>query len=151
MWVKQPSGPEVRHNLQEINNRELVATDCEEDSYCSGELDCVEFNLVEVELACAIPVKGRLRERLDFWKSIGASRWVLDVLSDGYSLPFISLPQRAFFQNHHSVAENEDFVSHEVSKLLVSGAIAEVSREDLSVCNPLGVVKNSAGKPRLIS
>ena len=150
LWVKQPSGPEVRHNLQEINNRELVATDCEEDSYCSGELDCVEFNLVEVELACAIPVKGRLRERLDFWKSIGASRWVLDVLSDGYSLPFISLPQRAFFQNHHSVAENEDFVSHEVSKLLVSGAIAEVSREDLSVCNPLGVVRNSAGKPRLI-
>ena len=55
LWVKQPSGPEVRHNLQEINNRELVATDCEEDSYCSGELDCVEFNLVEVELACAIP------------------------------------------------------------------------------------------------
>lgn len=33
-----------------------------------------------------------------------------------------------------------------MSRLLVSGAIAEVSREDLSVCNPLGVVMNSAGK-----
>ena len=66
---------------------------------------------------------------------------MLDVLSDGYSLPFTSLPQRAFFQNHHSVAENEE--------LLVSGAIAEVSREELSVCNPLGVVRNSAGQGSL--
>jgi len=73
---------------------------------------------------------------------------VLDVLRDGYSLPFtcISLPQRAFFQNHRSIVENVEFVTHEVSRLLESGAIAEVSREDLSVCNPLGVVTNSAGK-----
>ena len=75
---------------------------------------------------------------------------MLDVLRNGYSLPFISLPQRTFFQNHHSVAKNEEFVSHEASKLLVSGAIAEVFREDLSVCNPLGVVRNSAGKALLI-
>ena len=150
LWEKQTSGPEVQYNLQEANNSESVATNPEENGCCSVELDCVDLNRVEIDLACAIPVKGRLRERLAFWKSIGASRWVLDVLSDGYSLPFISLPQRAFFQNHHSVAENEEFVSHEVSKLLVSGAIAEVSREDLSVCNPLGVVRNSAGKARLI-
>ena len=98
----------------------FVASDSEEDVYCSDDLGYVDLNLVEVDLACATPVKRRLRERLAFWKSIGASRWVLDVLSDGYSLPFISLPQRAFFWNHHSL-----------SKLLVSSAIAEVSREDL--------------------
>lgn len=28
---------------------------------------------------------------------------MLDVLSDGYSLPFISLSQRVFFQNHRSI------------------------------------------------
>lgn len=135
LWEKQTSGPEVQYNLQEANNSEFVATVPEENGCCSVELDCVDLNLVEIDLACAIPVKGRLRERLAFWKSIGASRWVLDVLSDGYSLPFISLPQRAFFQNHHSVAENEEFVSHEVSKLLVSGAIAEfVSLQPLGCC-----------------
>ena len=42
------------------------------------------------------------------------------------------------------------FVCQEVSKLLSSGAIAEVERDDLMVCNPLGVVRNSAHKPRLI-
>ena len=35
-------------------------------------------------------------------------------------------------------------------KLVSSGAIANVERDDLMVCNPLGVVRNSAHKPRLI-
>lgn len=41
-------------------------------------------------------------------------------------------------------------VCQEVSKLLSFGAIAEVERDDLMVCNPLGVVRNSAHKPQLI-
>ena len=69
---------------------------------------------------------------------------------DGYSLPFISLPQKVFLRNHSSVSENSDFVSCEVSKLVASGAITEVNRDELSVCNPLGVVRNSGGRPRLI-
>ena len=72
------------------------------------------------------------------------------MLRDGYCLPFMSLPQRAFFRNHYSVVEDEEFVCQEVSKLLISGAIAAVERDDLMVCNPLGVVRNSAHKPRLI-
>ena len=75
---------------------------------------------------------------------------MLNVLRDGYSLPFMSLPQKPFFNNHGSVAEEQEFVCHEVAKLLASGAVTEVRREDLMVCNPLGVVKNSAHKPRLI-
>jgi len=46
--------------------------------------------------------------------------------------------------------EEQEFVCHEVAKLLASGAVTEVRREDLMVCNPLGVVMNSARKPRLI-
>ena len=37
-----------------------------------------------------------------------------------------------------------------MTKFLASGAVTEVRREDLLVCNPLGVVKNSAPKPLLI-
>ena len=68
---------------------------------------------------------------------------MLDVLRDGCSLPFMSLPQKAFVNNHGSIAEEQEFVCHEVAKLLASGAVT-------MVCNPLGVVKNSACKPRLI-
>ena len=73
-----------------------------------------------------------------------------DVLRDGYSLPFISFPKKAFLNNHGGIAEEQEIVCHEVVKLLASGALTEARREDLMVCNPLGVVKNSARKPRLI-
>lgn len=142
------------HNPQEANNSESIHTVHDDVVYFSGEFNCVEFEYAvhvdKVELACTTHVKGRLKERIAFWQSIGASRWVLEVLKDGYCLPFISLPQKAFFRNHCSVVEDEDFVCQEVSKLLSSGAIAEVERDDLMVCNPLGVVRNSAHKPRLI-
>ena len=116
----------------------------DEVEHCSVDIDCVEldyFVYVEnVELACATPVKGRLREHNAFWEDIGASKWVLDVLRDGYSLPFMSLPQKTFFNNHGSIAEDQEFVCQEVAKLLASGAVTEVGREDLMVCNPLLIV-----------
>ena len=36
--------------------------------------------------------KGRLKENIAFWRDIGASKWVLSVIENGYYLPFISLP-----------------------------------------------------------
>lgn len=55
LWEKQTSGPAVQYNLQEANNSEFVATNPEENG-CSVELDCADFNCVEVDLACATPV-----------------------------------------------------------------------------------------------
>ena len=75
---------------------------------------------------------------------------MLHVLEEGYSLPFISLPQEAFFRNHPSAVEDNVFVCTEISKLLLSGTVVEVKSEDLVVHNPLGVVRNSAQKHHLI-
>jgi hypothetical protein len=52
--------------------------------------------------------------------------------------------------NHASAINNSDFVSCEIDKLLVSGALVEVGELDISVCSPLSVAKNSSGKQRLI-
>ena len=49
-----------------------------------------------------VRVKGRLRENIDFWRSIGASQWLLKVLHEGYCLPFVELPMSRTFQNHNS-------------------------------------------------
>ena len=65
-----------------------------EESVHNGYL---EFK--NVDFACPTVMKGRLRENISFWQNIGASRWVLHVLQEGYSLPFISHPQKAFFRN----------------------------------------------------
>lgn len=154
LQVKHQNGLVTQQSRREASNNYVLPTILDEVEHCSVEFDCVDLehsvNVENVELACATPVKGRLRERLALWKNIGASKWVLDVLRDGYSLPFMSLPQKAFFNNHGSTAEEHEFVCHEVAKLLASGAVTEVRREDLMVCNPLGVVKNSACKPRWI-
>ena len=123
--------------------------------------DAVKFPLEEnvhneylefenVDFACPMVVKCRSRENSSFWQNIGASRWVLNVLQEGYSLPFISLSQEALFRNHPSVVEDNVFVCTEISKLLLSGAVVEVKSAELVVCNPLDVVRNSAQKLCLI-
>ena len=49
------------------------------------------------------------------------------------------------FNNHGSIDEQQKFPCHEVAMMLASAAVTEVRRDDL-----MGVVKNSADKPRLI-
>lgn len=91
----------MQHSHRRVSNNYVLPTDLDEVEYCSVKFDCVNLdhsvNVENVELNCATSVKGRLEELLAFWKDIGASKWVLDVLRDGYSLPFMSLPQKAFF------------------------------------------------------
>ena len=72
----------------------------------------------------------------------GASCWLL--------LAIINLPKEKLFCNHRSAVNDEDFVTQEINKLLLSGALVEVQAAKLSVCSPLGVFRNSAGKLRLI-
>ena len=86
---------------------------------CIVDLDKLEPNSVVV-------VKGRLRENIAFWRSIGASQWLLNVLCEGYCLPFVDFPANKFFLNHKSASCHAEFVSAEISKLLASGAIVEV-------------------------
>jgi hypothetical protein len=97
-----------------------------------------------------VVVKGRLRRSLNFWQSIGASSWVLNIIRLGYCLPFIEQPERKVLNNHASALKNSDFVLDEINKLLVSGALVEVEDNDIFVCSPLGVVTNTSGKSRLI-
>lgn len=118
LQAKELNGPETVHHPQEANNSESIHTVHDNVVYFSGEFHCVEFEYAvhvnKVELARTTNVKGKLKERIAVWQSIGASRWVLEVLEDGYCLPFISLPQKAFFRNHYSVVEDEDCLSRGV-------------------------------------
>ena len=68
-------------------------------------------------------VKGRLKENISFLEKIGASRWVLSILRDGYALPFISEPEPKIFQNNVSALRNKEFVTNEILDLLNSGRV----------------------------
>ena len=94
-------------------------------------------------------VKGRLASHLPFWKSIGASDFILQVIEKGYALPFISEPKPAVFSNNMSAKNNKEFVTSEILKLLELGCIKEVNRSEVHTFNPLSVADNGK-KLRLI-
>lgn len=92
-----------------------------------------------------------MKANLNFWKSIGASRWVLEIIDIGYHLPFVKKPTRAYFPNHKSALDNYDFVVDAINEMLCSGAVEEVHHpQDIYICNPLGVVPMKKNKLRLI-
>ena len=93
-------------------------------------------------------VKGSLRSNLEYWKEIGASDFILDVIENGYKLPFRTIPDIAEFKNNRSARENAQFVSDSIKELLESKRIVEVPFKP-HVVNPLSVSSNK-GKHRLI-
>ncbi|CAB4014734.1 Hypothetical predicted protein [Paramuricea clavata] len=104
---------------------QITSKDCAEQTATEFEtvndLDLnVNMLLDNVHEAPDQCVKGRLKENVEFWKHIGASRWVLTVIRDGYVLPFVDLPQRHMSKNHMSAIRNAKFVDSEIEKLLSS-------------------------------
>lgn len=96
-----------------------------------------------------ILVKGRLKQNIDFWRKIGANEFVLDVIENGYTIPFYSLPPKMVLKNNNSALSNADFVEEAISDLLKRGLAVQCN--SLSHCvNPLSVSVQSCGKKRLI-
>ena len=87
-------------------------------------------------------MKGRLKEKLDFWKEIGAGNWVIKILNHGYALPFRSEPEPAIFRNNRSALDTTDFVIKELLDLLDSGRVREVDFSEVHILNPLPVADN---------
>jgi hypothetical protein len=92
-----------------------------------------------------------LHSRAQFWRSIGASSFVMGIITVGYMLPWIAGPPStpAFFQNHSSAVEHSEFVDKAVSSLMITGAIQQVLSRPFFV-NPLGVVPKGEDKLHLI-
>ena len=94
-------------------------------------------------------IKGRLASHLPFWKSVGASDFILQVIEKGYALPFISEPKPAVFSNNRSARDNKEFATSEILKLLELGCIRELNRSEVHTINPLSVADNGK-KLRLV-
>ena len=93
-------------------------------------------------------VKGSLKSKFSFWKEIGANKFVLDTIQNGYSLPFDKLPHSNYLENNKSALQNDSFVKEAITDLLQSGSVIEVDHKPF-VVNPLTVAQNSV-KKRLV-
>ena len=128
----------INHSNVESNDNEHVSLkECCFDAY-EFEMDQNSGN-----------VKGRLHNHLSFWKDIQANGFLLDVIENGYSIPFIETPPKMFRRNNKSALHNADFVSVAVSDLLSKGCVVKVKVHPY-VVSPLSVATNKSGKKRLI-
>lgn len=99
---------------------------------------------------CPVKVKGRLKERLSFWREVlEAPPPVLDIIERGYVLPLLSEPTPYKQKNQASAAENCNFVDQSIAELLDTGCV-RVAASTPVVCSPLSVVTSSSGKKRLV-
>ena len=49
---------------------------------------------------------------------VEASQFVLDIVTNGYKLPFIAFPQPVFAKNHHSALKHSKFVEEAIGDLV---------------------------------
>ena len=108
------------------------------DCHCKGS----EFPLVE---PC---VKGRLANAFEFWaKDLEAPPFVIDIIRQGYSLPFSGFPPRCFLSNNRSALRNPQFLESAILEFLEKQLINE-HRFPPHCVNPLTVAEGK--KLRLV-
>lgn len=93
-------------------------------------------------------VKGRLANAFEFWeKVLEAPSFVIDIITQGYSVPFSEFPPRCFLSNNRSALRNPQFVESAILELLEKQLINEHSFPPHCV-NPLTVAEGK--KLRLV-
>ena len=58
-------------------------------------------------------VKGRLMKNLIFWReTLSANSAILEIIDDGYKIPFFKTPKRTSFRNNQSALKNKNFLKN---------------------------------------
>ena len=65
-------------------------------------------------------VKGRLFRSMELWKSIGTLDFILDVIKEGYKIPFICTPPTKHYSNNASALREADFVDQAIAEFLAA-------------------------------
>ena len=90
-----------------------------------------------------------MKQSVNFWKNICTSNFILDIIEDGYKIPFLQEPMSIFLKNNKSALNNSEFVNEAILDLVKGGLVKEVSNRP-HVVNPLTVSVNAKGKHRLV-
>ena len=112
-------------------------------------MDSLGDSLVSFDFSSRPSVRGRLKLCIPFWRSLGTSQFILNVISQGYKIPFFELPTPFFKANNASALSNRSFVSKAVNELLHTNLVEEIFCVP-DIVNPLSVSTRSSGKQRLI-
>ena len=142
-----PSSPARECNPTPALNSEVFEEVVSDIAQVHCESDLFEFELTDDPPLAN--VKGNLRRKLEFWKRIGTSKFILNVIEREYMLPFLSLPEPDVFRKNRSSLAHAKFVEDAIRELVESGRVLEVVVPPL-VVNLLSVSVQATGKKRLI-
>ena len=112
-----PTSPVREFNATPVLNSEVFEEEVSDIAQVHCENDLFEFELTDHPPL--VNVKGNLRRKLEFWKRIGTSKFLLNVIERGYMLPFFSLPEPAVFRNNRSSLAHAKFVEDAIRELVM--------------------------------
>ena len=94
-------------------------------------------------------VSGKIKHFASFWEQkLKASKFTMDIIRNGYILPFENTPPPFYAQNNKSSLRETKFVEESILKLLTDGCIRSV-KEPPHCINPLTVAERNS-KLRLV-
>ena len=70
-------------------------------------------------------IKGNLGRNLDFWIHIGAPKFILSVIANGYRLPFQFTSVCSSLNNNKSCLKFKDFVEEAIEELSFTSRVVE--------------------------
>ena len=130
-------------NRPQCSDEQYINVD-EACDYIMHNADMFDYEKCKTTLS----VKGRLKKDIKFWQDINSNSYILDVIENGYRIPFLTEPKGAELKNNKSALNNDKFVQNAINELLVEGKIEEISRKPY-IINPLTVAENKS-KKRLV-
>ncbi len=83
-------------------------------------------------------VKGSLKRHCEFWEYIKSNSSILQIIREGYIIPFYSTPPDSFHKNNLSALNNFDFVCEAIMELFGTGSVVQCDKKP-RVVNPLTV------------
>ena len=85
-----------------------------------------------------ISVVGSLHKHANAWVTMGAPPFVLDIVQNGYTIPFQSVPKARYLRNNYSSRSRPVFVRRAIDELVQTRAVSELPHRP-TVVNPLTV------------
>ncbi|XP_062581999.1 uncharacterized protein LOC134243774, partial [Saccostrea cucullata] len=71
---------------------------------------------------------GRLRSHLTKWVEIKTDKYILDVIVNGYKIPFKTIPESVCLDNNKSARDNVKIVYSEIQKLIDKGCVTQIQK-----------------------
>ena len=77
-----------------------------------------------------VPVQGRLKQNIEFWKNeLKPSYFVENIINNGYTMPFTSIPSPIYASNNKSSLRHPQFVSQTITKLQENNCVQELKQK----------------------